>query len=227
VRSSPLDGLEALRETGYQTSMPLSREELYQRLDHRLADPSLAAEQDDELWQELGQTRAIFVMDLSGFTRLTRTRGILHFLSLYRRAIRFTVPILEQARGRLVKREADNLIAVFESPIDALASARSIVAASAALDSSLDEDSRVYPCIGLGYGRILELLDDVFGDEVNLAFKLAEDIAKKREILLTSAAKEALSRESEPLSVEPLDVTLGGVSVPYFRWTADTGLTAR
>lgn len=197
--------------------MTMSREELYQRLDLRLADPSIAAEQDAEIWREIGRDRAIFVLDLSGFTRLTRSRGILHFLSVYRRAVGFILPILKGEGGRVVKREADNVIAVFDSAAHSLVAARSIVEKSATFDTTIEEDARVYPCIGLGYGRILELTDDVFGDEVNLTFKLAEDIAEKREILITSAALEALARDGVSPGVEPREVELGRVPTKYFR----------
>jgi class 3 adenylate cyclase len=197
--------------------MAYPRAELYRKLDLRLADPSLAERQDGEIWGEVGVERALLVMDLSGFTRLTRSRGILHFLTVYRRAIRIVEPAIANARGRIVKREADNVIATFGDVGDAVDAALAIVAESAAIDAHLAEDERVYPCLGIGFGRILELTDDVFGDEVNLAFKLGEDIAKRNEILLTDAAMRGLRALGRAPDAEALDVVVGGVDVPYFR----------
>jgi adenylate cyclase len=193
----------------------LSREELFQILEGRIADPSKQVEIDGALWQRCGADRAIFVSDLSGFTRLTRKHGILHFLAVFRRANMVLVPILERHRGRCVKREADNHIYAFERVTDAVAAAREIVAATRALDDALAEDERVYPCIGIGFGRVLELSDDVFGDEVNLAFKLGEDVAQRREILLSDAALAQAAREGGRLETEPREEEIGHVHVRY------------
>ncbi len=197
--------------------MAYPREELYRKLDLRLDDPSIVEAQDAEIWREIGVERALLVMDLSGFTRLTRSRGILHFLTVYRRAIHLVVPAIAEAHGRIVKREADNVIATFVDVDAAVDAAEAIVEGSAAIDAHLGEDERVYPCLGLGFGRILELTDDVFGDEVNLAFKLGEDIAKRNEILLTDAAMRRLRTLGRSPDAEALQVVCGGVDVPYFR----------
>lgn len=200
--------------------MAYPREELYRKLDLRLADPSIGELQDAEIWAELGVERALLVMDLSGFTRITRSRGILHFLAVYRRAMRVVAPAIAQAHGRIVKREADNVIATFGEVGAAVDAAVRIVAASAALDGELGEDDRVYPCFGIGFGKILELTDDVFGDEVNLAFKLGEDVAERREILITEAAMRALRARpghERALDADAARIVLGAVDVPYFK----------
>lgn len=197
--------------------MAYAREELYRKLDRRLDDPSIGERQDAEIWAELGVDRALLVLDLSGFTRITKRRGILHFLAVYRRAMRVVLPAIARADGRVVKREADNVIATFFEASAALRAAGEIVDESARLDAGLGEDDRVYPCLGLGFGRVLELTDDVFGDQVNLAFKLGEDVAGRREILLTEAAMAALRAAGDAPAAEGSRIALGGVEVPYFR----------
>jgi class 3 adenylate cyclase len=197
--------------------MAYPREELYRKLDLRLDDPSIGEAQDAEIWRELGVDRALLVLDLSGFTRITQRRGILHFLAVYRRAMHLVLPAIDRAGGRVVKREADNVIASFGGVVEAVRAAREIVSESARLDAALGEDDRVYPCLGIGFGRILELTDDVFGDQVNLAFKLGEDVARRREILLTDAAARALQAGGAAPDAERASITLGGVDVPYFK----------
>lgn len=194
----------------------LSREELFQLLERRIEDPSSTAAVEAEVWSRCGAERAIFVSDLSGFTRLTRKRGILHFLTVYRRATRIGMPLLENRGGRCVKREADNLIYSFHRVSDAVAAAREMVAATSALDATLPEDERVYPCIGIGFGRVIELTDDVFGDEVNVAFKLGEDVANKREILLSEGALAQLREEGGNIEFDERSDDLGGVPVKYY-----------
>jgi len=193
----------------------LSREELFQILEERITDPPRAHEIDGDVWARCGADRAIFVSDLSGFTRLTKKHGILHFLAVFRRANTLFTPILERHHGRCVKHEADNHIYVFARASDAIAAAREIVAATRALDDSLGEDERVYPCIGVGYGRVLELTDDVFGDEVNIAFKLGEDVATRREILISDAAFAQLDQEGTSVDTEAREEEIGHVMMRY------------
>jgi adenylate cyclase len=200
----------------------LSREELFQLIERRLDDPSAAAAVEEEVWRECGVERAIFVSDLSGFTRLTRKHGILHFLAVFRRSSRMAMPLLDAHRGRCVKREADNLIYSFVRVTDAVDAAREIVAGTAAMDAQLSEDERVYPCIGIGFGRIIELRDDIFGDEVNIAFKLGEDVAKKREILVSESAWKQFTSELAASGSERVlhgdlrTEDIGGLPVRYY-----------
>ncbi len=184
-------------------------------LERRVHDPSIARAQDEEIWASCGAERAIFVSDLSGFTRLTRAHGILHFLAVYRRSTMSALPILDRHHGRCVKREADNLIYTFDRVSDALAGAREIVAESAAMDATLSDDERIKPCIGIGFGRILELSDDIFGDEVNVAFKLGEDVARAREILLSDAALSRLHAEGGAVHATTRNEDIGGVSIRH------------
>jgi class 3 adenylate cyclase len=64
-------------------------------------------------------------------------------------------------------------------------------------------------CIGLGFGRVLRIGDeDVWGKEVNSASRLGEDTARPGEVLLTAAARLALSgrrdEEFQALAESPL-----------------------
>ena len=44
--------------------------------------------------------------------------------------------------------------------------------------------------IGIGYGSVLDVGDGhLYGDEMNLAFKLGEDLGTAQEVLLTPAAR--------------------------------------
>lgn len=76
------------------------------------------------------------------------------------------------------------------SPAEAVAAAREIVRLLGSVNLLLPEDCRLHASIAIGYGRILNIdEDDLYGDEVNLASKLGEDIAGRGAILLTEAAK--------------------------------------
>lgn len=195
---------------------PLSREQLFALLDERMRDPACASAQDEHVWQTSGIEAAVMVVDLSGFSRLTRRHGILHFLTIYRRACALAGPLVAASRGRIVKCEADNIIATFPTAGAALEAARALVAETTALDASLPVDDRVVVCLGIGFGRFLALRDDIYGDEVNLAFKLGEDVARGRQILLTEAAQTRLIAEGVAVDGVERSIELGGVHARYY-----------
>ena len=87
--------------------------------------------------------------------------------------------------------EADNLFCLFGTVEGAVRAGKEIGERLDAANVVLPEDRRLYAAIGIGYGRVLNVEDeDIYGDEVNLASKLGEDVAKMGEILLTTAAHE-------------------------------------
>ena len=47
-----------------------------------------------QLWLRFGTHKAVFVMDMSGFSRLTQKYGIVHYLSMVRRMQLVTEPIM-------------------------------------------------------------------------------------------------------------------------------------
>ncbi len=196
----------------------MTREEFYRRLDGRPTDSAAVAAFDREIWRDAGARRAVLVTDLSGFTRITKARGILHFLSVFRRCVALASPEISKVGGTLVKTAADNLLAVFPEPTQALAAARAMIASAAAANAAWEPDSRVRICAGIGYGDILLLEDDLFGDEVNVAYKLGEDIARPDEILLSEPAVARLRERGEAPELRgPVDEAVGSASLTFFR----------
>ena len=169
---------------------------------------------DRRVWERFGARRAVLISDMSGFSRLTEGLGIVHCLGLIHRMGALCRPLIER-EGRLVKAEADNLLAVFEEPGMAVAAARAMVEACRLDGASRAPEDRVQVCLGIGWGDVLDLDgQDVFGDEVNLASRLGEDLAGPGEILLTNAAWEAVH---EP--AERCELRVSGVDVTWWRLT--------
>jgi class 3 adenylate cyclase len=136
---------------------------------------------------------AIMVVDTCGFSRTVRSTGIIHFLALLERLERLIVPIITGAGGRLLRREADNLYAIFPEVKGAVNAAAAIVGDVTIANGPLPAVDEIYVSVGVGYGDVLVVgHDDVFGDEMNLASKLGEDLAQQSEILLTERAYTAL-----------------------------------
>ncbi|MCK6550523.1 adenylate/guanylate cyclase domain-containing protein [Myxococcota bacterium] len=160
---------------------------LLEALDARPLDPPAAAEFDAAIWKERGAEGAVLVTDLSGFTRVTKNRGILHFLAMFRRCQRVCLPILDAHGGVLLKQEADDFIVLFPDVTEALDAAIEMLGAMRRMNDALPEADRVYMCIGIEWGPLIRLDDDAFGDTVNVAFKLGEDVADSNEILVGQA----------------------------------------
>ncbi len=191
-----IDRPAASRETkGVQEDPALeitNTQSLLDALDHRGASDAERRDFDERVWATRGVDAAILVTDLSGFTRLTRRHGILHFLAVFRRCQNICLPQIDRHRGTTLKQDADDLIALFPGPVEAVSAALGMIKAAYELNQTLDEDDQVGLCIGVEHGRMLRLDDDAFGDAVNVAFKLGEDIAKAGEVLIGARAYAAV-----------------------------------
>lgn len=194
--------------------MAMSLAELYLRLADRPADPADAQAFDAALSDELGARLAVLVVDLSGFTRSTKRYGVLHFLAVHARALALGRPAIESVGGELVKSEADNLIAVFGDCAAALAGARAIIAAARAANVDLPSEAHVEPCLGIAWGDVIRLSDDVFGDAVNVAYKLGEDVARPWQVLVSDSAVEQAKAAGARFSLERAHV-MPGVELRY------------
>jgi class 3 adenylate cyclase len=183
----------------------VKRAELYALLDERAREPDRAADIDASIWQEAGAERAVLVSDLSGFTRITRHKGILHFLCAFRREVALAAELLPRCGATFWAPAADNLMAAFPT-VDC-----AINAAVALATADLGE---VTACLGIAWGRILVLEDDLFGDAVNVAYKLGEDVAEPRQVLVSA---EAVQRVTGQRFEGPCSVELGGIVLPYFQ----------
>jgi class 3 adenylate cyclase len=190
----------------------------FQELLDRWADsePGQREGVEDVIREEFEETLAIFVLDVSGFSASVATNGILPFLARVSQMRATVVPAIEARGGEVVKFIADDVMAAFPTVDAALAAALEI---RAAIDVGLgvpQEDMRFQVCIGIGYGPTLHVPStDLWGDEVNLAFKLGEDIAGPGEILLTAKAWEALRQR--PAREEPTTVRISGVEIVAHR----------
>ena len=151
-----------------------------------------AAEQEDirlSIWDRFGTTGATFISDMANFSSTSRTQGVCHFLKLIHRTRETVAPIIASNNGLLLKCDADNCYAYFENPSDALRASIEVNAALFNMNQSRDLAEHVYLSVGIDYGRLLLVGDeDYYGDPVNTASKLGEDLAGKSETLITQRA---------------------------------------
>jgi len=153
--------------------------------------------------------RAVVFTDMDDFTRLVALHGILHFLMVFDRLLRVLAPLIRRKRGRLLKVEADSLLITFPDAASACAGVVAVERALALSNRRHPASEHIAFSYGIGHGELLELEEDVFGLEVNLASKLGEDRARRHEALLTPAAVDALPtgwrRRLVRHTIEPVD----------------------
>lgn len=181
------------------------------------SDTAKRKQLEDSIWQKYGSENTAMVLDMSGFSLLTRKYGIVHYLSMIRRMQLTVDPIITSHGGRIIKFEADNCFAVFPEPSSAARTAITIQHAIAAANLITSEDMDIHVAIGIDYGKILILNeDDMYGDAVNRACKMGEDLGKADEILITKEAMDMIPEEAQ-IHGKLIEVSIGGLNMPAYQ----------
>ena len=171
---------------------------------------------EGSLWDEFGAEYAVFVLDMSGFSLLTRKYGIVHYLSMVRRMQMTTEPIVKSYGGFMIKYEADNCFAVFPDPLSAVNAAIAMQHAFRSENLLTSDDLDIHISCGIDYGKILIVgHEDCFGDPVNRASKMGEDLAVAGEILITKEAMQMIPAGAEIKSRE-MNVSISGITIPAY-----------
>jgi class 3 adenylate cyclase len=171
---------------------------------------------EDSLWGEFGAEYAVFVLDMSGFSLLTRKYGIVHYLSMVRRMQMTTEPIVKSYSGFMIKYEADNCFAVFPDPLAAVNAAIAMQHAFSSENLLTSDDLDIHISCGIDYGKILIVgHEDCFGDPVNRASKMGEDLAVAGEILISKEAMQMISPEAG-IKAREMNVSISGITIPAF-----------
>lgn len=169
-----------------------------------------------EIRRRFQRDAAVLVLDTCGFSRTVRAKGIVHFLALLERLERLARPLIAQHAGRVLKIEADDIFAVFPDPDHAVACAEAIVHNLDIANEALPARDELNVSIGIGYGEVLLIGDDdLYGDEMNIASKLGEDVAGQNEVLLTPAAHAALT--STDRAFQPFAFSVSGLELTAYR----------
>jgi adenylate cyclase len=168
------------------------------------------------LWQDFGAEYAVFVLDMSGFSMLTRKYGIVHYLSMVRRMQLTTEPIVKSYGGQMLKYEADNCFAVFPDPLSAVSAAISMQHAFTASNLLTADELDIHIACGIDYGKLLIIgHTDCFGDPVNRASKMGEDVAAAGEILVTKDAMDMIPAEAG-IKAREMSISISGIDIPAY-----------
>jgi class 3 adenylate cyclase len=171
---------------------------------------------EEAVWSDYGAEYAVFVLDMSGFSLLTRKYGIVHYLSMVRRMQLTTEPIVKAYGGSMIKYDADNCFAVFPEPLSAVNAAIAMQHAFDVSNILTPDDFDIHIACGIDYGKLLIIgHEDCFGDPVNRASKIGEDIAAAGEVLVTKEAMDLIPASAN-LKAREIVVSISGITIPAF-----------
>lgn len=181
---------------------------------HRIfEEPERRDEVVAEIEAEFAREAAVLVLDTSGFTRTVRQHGIYAFLLMIHQMKLLAAPAVEAHGGRVVKGEADNLFCLFPDCAGAVAAGHQILTTLEAATVRFPRETQLYGSVGIAQGRVIDLAgEDLFGDCVNLACKLGEDLAQRGEMLISEEAFATLG----PGAVgRPATASVSGLTLAY------------
>jgi adenylate cyclase len=192
----------------------------------RLIGKLAAAETKDQqgvirkaIWDRFGTTGASFISDMAGFSSTSRSMGVTHFLKMIHRARDIIRPGVVDNHGIFLKHDADNCYAFFEDPGDAVRAAIQINREIFHANQQRSIDEHMFLSVGIDYGEILLVGEcDYYGDPVNTASKLGEDLAVRGETLVTERAVNhttiTLSKNAEHMVARISDIEIAYVRIP-------------
>lgn len=162
------------------------------------------------------QVRATaLVLDMTSFSISVRRTGILAHLGVIRRMQVLAQKAIEAAGGEVVKFDADNVFAIFDGAAAAIDGAERIQRALGPEGLPTVDGYGIGASIGIDSGELLLIRGaDYFGDVVNVASKLGEDLAARGEVLVTEAAYAEAAR---PEGYEIVEYNVSGLNIQAWR----------
>jgi adenylate cyclase len=192
-----------------------TRSNLMRLLDDLGEHPERIDEVTTRIEEMFQQERSVMVLDMSGFTRATQQGSIISFLLSINQMQRLVTPVVEEHGGIVVRAEHDNLTCLFDDVEQAIAASREITGRLESANVILPSDKELYASIGIGHGMILNVENEaIYGNEVNLASKLGEDIGNLGDVLLTPGAFAEV--EASGISCEQRTVSISGLDLDYY-----------
>lgn len=199
---------------------PLTGHDEFDDLIARFADepdPNKAESIREGIWEKFGTEGAVLISDMASFSSTSRKIGVCHFLKMIHRARQIIAPIVEGNNGILLKCDADNCYAFFTNTDDAIQASFDVNRALFKANDAFGIGEQIYLSVGIDYGRVLMAGDiDFFGDPVNTASKLGEDLAVREEVLVTRRALEH-SHFRIPELAERMTARISEIEIQYVR----------
>lgn len=161
---------------------------------------------------------AVLFADISGSVGIYASKGDTVAFKLNDSCLRILEGEVVKYGGREIKRAGDAVLAVFDTPADAIRAATGMVLATDDPNDVFCKEG-VLVRVGISYGKVVESEGDVYGDQVNIAARLTS-LAGPGEILLTDGVYNTLSRDMQEAARLINQINLRGraLSVPVYRY---------
>lgn len=167
---------------------------------------------EERLWEEFGAEKAVFILDMSGFSLTVQRYGVVHYLSMIRRMQLTVEPIINKHGGCVIKFEADNCFAVLDDVESAIKAGIEVNQALKTENENTPNEFNIHVACGIDFGKIL-IIDnqDFFGNAVNCACKLGEDLAGRGEIYVAQDAFDSVPKDTFDSKV--LNLNISGIQL--------------
>lgn len=159
---------------------------------------------EEEFDEKYLYRQAILNLDLTGFTISSMQMGSLAALLRIFDAQKVCIPVVREYGATFIRTFADDIVALFESPANALDASLEIHKRVHAFNhSDLAGPNPPEASIGIGYGDVYAVGPNrAMGAEMNRASKLGEDTACGGEILVTEGVHTEL-KDRNDVTFEP------------------------
>lgn len=166
----------------------------------------------------------VLFADVSGSTKLYETAGDAVGLSIVHQCLEVFSQQTELAGGRVVKTIGDAVLAMFGEPD---AAARAAIAMQRRIEALPPAGgSKITVRVGFHDGQVVERQNDLFGDTVNLAARLAQ-VAHAGQIILSADTARALGPDlrtaCRSLRAVPVKGKANEIEIVELLWQADQG----
>ena len=175
---------------------------------------------DAEISSKFETEYAVVISDLSSFSKLTQEKGIVHAMGLIVEAHTIAEPILSTLGGEVLRADPESLVVLFQSSMDAVMAARAVNRAFEDHNAETPDENKLAICLGIGFGKMIRAGDHIYGDQINQAYRIGEDVSGHCEVHLTPEAYEGVKHlgsleftESSPIQLGEL--TLNSYSLVF------------
>jgi len=169
-----------------------------------------------KIWETYGVTKAVLIIDMAGFSYTAQEYGFIHFLSMINSMQQHSKPIIESFSGEVIKYEADNCYCIFDKTADAIDAASALLTFFTAYNQQKEPSFAINLSFGIAHGEILLINgEELYGNSVNLASKLGEDIASAGEIFVETLSLGTL-HDKKNYSYTSKSTLISNVEINYW-----------
>ena len=170
----------------------------------------------------------VLFADISGSTALYDTLGDALARSLIARCLATLCAEMSKQHGVLIKTLGDEIMCTFDSVTRAFEAARAMQ--RAVQEAKYERNYKLAVRLGFHYGEVIREADDIYGDTVNVAARVAA-ITRAGQIMTTLATTEYLPPELRVSTRQVMRAELKGKQEHFdifqVLWELDDGMSTR